>query len=279
VDLLGGRPRRALGRAALTIALLAALACGGGGGDDEAERGDADRSTTTEEGTTATSSEGAATTVPAEAPPVSEGGDVPATPAVSWVATAAVPTVEVFDEPDGEPAQTLDHPNENGAPLVFLVDGEPDGDWVPVNLPVRPNGSTGWVRAGDVTLSQNPYRIRVELDAHRITLIENGQPMLNEAIGVGTAETPTPGGVYYVKELLQPPDPDGAYGPYAYGLSGFSNELTSFAGGEGVIGIHGTNDPDSVGSDVSHGCIRVTNDTIQRLVDVVPLGTPVEILT
>lgn len=67
------------------------------------------------------------------------------------------------------------------------------------------------------------------------------------------------------------------YGPYAYGLSGFSNVLTEFNGGDGVIGIHGTNDPSSIGRDVSHRCIRMSNTGITTLAAILPLGTPVEI--
>ncbi len=68
--------------------------------------------------------------------------------------------------------------------------------------------------------------------------------------------------------------------PYAYGLSGFSNVLESFNGGNGVIGIHGNNDPSSIGGDVSSGCIRLHNDVITRMVEEigVPLGTPVEVV-
>jgi lipoprotein-anchoring transpeptidase ErfK/SrfK len=96
---------------------------------------------------------------------------------------------------------------------------------------------------------------------------------------VGRGQTPTPGGLYYIKELLRPPDPTTVYGPYAYGLSGFSNVLTSFAGGEGVVGIHGNNDPTVLGQDVSAGCIRMGNPEITRLVEQIglPLGVPVEI--
>jgi lipoprotein-anchoring transpeptidase ErfK/SrfK len=97
---------------------------------------------------------------------------------------------------------------------------------------------------------------------------------------VGRARTPTPGGRYYTKELLRPPRPDSVYGPYAYGLSGFSNELTTFDGGDGVIGIHGTNDPAGLGQDVSHGCIRMPNAEIVKLVEQIklPLGVPVDIM-
>jgi lipoprotein-anchoring transpeptidase ErfK/SrfK len=112
-----------------------------------------------------------------------------------------------------------------------------------------------------------------------LTVTEGEREVLRAPVGVGTTDTPTPGGRYYLKELLQPPTPDGPYGPYAYGLSGFSNVLTSFAGGEGVIGIHGTDAPDLVGTDVSNGCLRLANDVVVRLVEEVglPLGTPVVI--
>jgi lipoprotein-anchoring transpeptidase ErfK/SrfK len=60
-------------------------------------------------------------------------------------------------------------------------------------------------------------------------------------------------------------------------LSGFSNVIDEFRGGDGVIGIHGTNEPDAIGTDVSHGCIRMSNEAILELVPVLPLGTPVHI--
>jgi lipoprotein-anchoring transpeptidase ErfK/SrfK len=213
-------------------------------------------------------------------PPSSAGAAEAATPTANTVAEAVVPTVTVFAEPGGvgEPAHELAHPTDVGAPLVFLVE-EQQGEWLRVLLPVRPNGSEGWVRASDVTLSTHPYRIEVSLSAFRIKVFEGDTVIVEEPVGVGTGDTPTPNGRYYIKELLQPPNPGGAYGPFAYGLSGFSNQLTSFAGGDGVIGIHGTNDPSSLGRQVSHGCIRMSNEGITRLAGILPLGVPVEILS
>jgi lipoprotein-anchoring transpeptidase ErfK/SrfK len=52
---------------------------------------------------------------------------------------------------------------------------------------------------------------------------------------------------------------------------------TTFEGGDGQIGIHGTNQPEVLGQDVSHGCIRVANAVITRLARQLPLGTPVTI--
>lgn len=176
-----------------------------------------------------------------------------------------------------EPFVSLSNPTEVGAPLVFLV-SEEAGDWIRVLLPIRPNGSQGWLRTVDVELLEHRFRIEVDLGAHRITVTDGSKTILEAPIGIGTQDTPTPGGLFYIKELLQPPDPDTIYGPYAYGLSGFSNQLTSFAGGEGVIGIHGTNAPWTVGQDLSHGCIRMYNRDIKQLVPLLPLGTPVRIV-
>ena len=92
-------------------------------------------------------------------------------------------------------------------------------------------------------------------------------------VAIGTGATPTPIGDFYIIELLRPPTADGPYGPFAFGLSGFSETLTDYAGGQGVIGIHGTNDPASLGSDVSHGCVRVDNDVITEMAGELPLGT------
>jgi len=195
----------------------------------------------------------------------------------SVVAEAVVPAVRVFDEPGGERTHTLDNPTETGAPLVFLVEHEGEG-WHRVLLPVRPNGSTGWVRDEDVSLAAHRFRVEVELARHRIRVWKAGEVFLKAPIAVGTEDTPTPGGRFYIKELLRPPDPNSIYGAYAYGLSGFSNVYRSFNGGEGVIGIHGTNDPSVIGTDVSAGCIRMTNEDIEKLVPVLPLGTPVDIL-
>ena len=199
-------------------------------------------------------------------------------PGVSVVASATVPTVNVYATrgDTGEPKHRLSNPTEIGGPLVFLVENG-DKEWLNVNLPVRPNGSTGWIRASDVTLSEHNYRIVVEIAAHRITVTRGKDVMLSEPVALGRGDTPTPGGKFYTKELLQPPNPNTVYGPYAYGLSGFSNTLTSFAGTEAVIGIHGNNDPATLGKDVSAGCIRMSNPGITMLARTLPLGVPVEI--
>jgi lipoprotein-anchoring transpeptidase ErfK/SrfK len=128
-----------------------------------------------------------------------------------------------------------------------------------------------------VALALDPYRITVSLGRHRITVWKSGRSIASEPAGVGRSVLPTPTGVYYIADLLKQPDPRGAYGPYAFGLSAHSNVLYSFGGGAGQIGLHGTNEPGLLGANVSHGCIRVANSLITRLARILPLGTPVEI--
>lgn len=201
-------------------------------------------------------------------------------PGSSLVAQATPASVPIYDAPDTatKPKTTLSNPNPNGAPLVFLVKAH-QGAWYQVYLPIRPNNSTGWVQASQVTVAPNPYRLIVSGANHTLKLLKNDQVIETFPVGIGRDQYPTPGGVFFIKELLRPPDPNGAYGPYAYGLSGFSNvkELANFEGGEGTIGIHGTDDPSSIGSSVSHGCVRMRNEDITKLAGILPLGTPVEI--
>jgi lipoprotein-anchoring transpeptidase ErfK/SrfK len=104
------------------------------------------------------------------------------------------------------------------------------------------------------------------------------RPLTGEVSGRARhGPTPTPRGLYYIVELLQPRRADGSYGPFSFGLSAHSNVLKRFAGGDGRVGLHGTNQPGLIGSDVSHGCIRLRNEAVRRLAKILPLGTPVYI--
>jgi len=261
------RAKRAPAAAALTLLLLAsATGCGTGRTRQDTP--------STAVGNEVSASSSALS--PSARPPAAS---VPAAvPGPTLVAAAGAAQVQVFNaaRAGAPPRLVLPNPNTDGAPLVFLVDSTQPG-WVKVLLPARPNGSTGWVHARDVTLTADGYRLVVRRAAHRLDVNRGDTLLESDPIAVGTADTPTPGGRYYLTELLEQPNPRGPYGPYAYGLSGFSDVLHSFAGGAGVIGIHGTNQPELLGRDVSHGCIRVGNDAITRLSRLLPLGTPVTI--
>lgn len=190
-----------------------------------------------------------------------------------------VARVPVFRTPDGSVQQTLGRPRLTGGPLVLLVAQRwRTPAWLRVYLPVRPNGSTGWIRARDVRVVGMAYRLDLRTHAHQLHLLRDGVLIRSYPVGLGRAGTPTPGGTFYLTERVRLADPSGPYGPYAFGLSAFSPTLFSFAGGNGVIGLHGTNAPASVGASVSHGCIRMRNADITALARLLPLGTPVRVL-
>ncbi len=170
---------------------------------------------------------------------------------------------------------TLPNPSSIGVPLTLLVH-RVKGKWVQAYLPVRPDGSKGWVSERAVKLITTAYELQVHLRRHRLAVVVSNHVVHTFRIGVGRSVTPTPSGKYFITELLKQPDPAGPYGPYAFGLSAYSGVLTHFGrGGNGQIGIHGTDAPTLVGTDVSHGCIRLRNSDVLWLVHRLPLGTPV----
>jgi lipoprotein-anchoring transpeptidase ErfK/SrfK len=197
------------------------------------------------------------------------------------VAVADVASLPVYSAPNGRVTSQLPNPDPKNynQKQVFLVEQD-KGDWLQVSLPVPPNGQSGWIRTSQVIIRPNSYRVDVARSAHQVRIYKDDQLVKTYPAAIGTADTPTPGGTYFIRVLLKPPNPNGDYGPYAYGLSGYSAVLTTFDGGDGVIGIHGTDEPQVVGTDASHGCIRLRNADITDLVThyKLQLGTPVRIL-
>ena len=170
---------------------------------------------------------------------------------------------------------TLPQRTATHSPRVLLV-RQVRHEWVEVALPVRPNGSTGWVAASDVRVEPVRVRITISLSARRLTLSMPGSPDRSVTVSVGSPANPTPTGTFFVTDRVRPDDPNGAYGAFALGLSAHSDTLSEFGSGDGQVGIHGTNDRAGLGRAVSHGCIRVPDEMTARLA-LVPLGAPVMI--
>ncbi len=200
----------------------------------------------------------------------------PSTPAI--VADAIVPSVGLYHAPgDAEPADSLDNPTWEGLPGVYLV-MQQWGDWLEVQVSMRPNESTAWIRAADVSIRQTQFRIVVNISQRSLVAYNGATPFLETQVAVGTGSTPTPTGNYFVDGTVQVTDPTGPYGAYQMSVAAFSDVHYSFGGGIGQIALHGTNNPALLGMPASNGCVRMTNEAITVLANTAPPGTPVTII-
>jgi lipoprotein-anchoring transpeptidase ErfK/SrfK len=206
----------------------------------------------------------------------------PAPPAPSVTATQKVPEISAYqDAVESSPVVTkLSDKTEYDVPRTFLVtDQSSHPGWLNVLLPIRPNGASGWIKASDVTLGTSEFEIKIELGAHKLSLLKLGQPVLESGTVNGKEQTPTPPGKFYVTDPVDlQTTPNTGYGVFALGISGYSDVLTSFKGGPGQLAVHGTGNNGEIGQDISNGCIRVPNDIILQLAMQAPLGTPVTIV-
>lgn len=107
------------------------------------------------------------------------------------------------------------------------------------------------------------YRIIVDLSDRRLYLLDGNTVVKSYPVGIGKMLTKTPTGEYTI--INKEPNPGGPFGAFWMGLS------------KPHYGIHGTNDPSSIGRQVSHGCIRMYNQDVLELASLVPIHTRVTI--
>jgi hypothetical protein len=167
---------------------------------------------------------------------------------------------------------------EDGLPEVYLVlrahwnrDGQ---EWVKLRVPMRPDGTTGWVRRRDLAgFGVTHALLVVDRRGLRIYLYEHGQRVWSAPVAVGKPSTPTPSGHFWIREKIPIRDRSSGYWPYALGTSDYST-LTEWPKG-GVIGIHGPYyEASAIPGQISHGCIRLRTWDDAWLARHVGIGTP-----
>lgn len=212
---------------------------------------------------------------PPPAPPPAPPAPPPTEAPASVLVADALGAVTVYGSANGSVINHISGTNVVGQREAFLVTDASVPGWYQVELPVKPNGSTGWIQASSVTTRQDTYYIRVHQSEFKLDLFQNGQLQQSFRVAVGAPSTPTPTGNFFVYAAQ-----DWNSAPYAVGifaLSGFSPVLDNWPGG-GRAGIHGWIDPSVLGTRASHGCVRMSGPDFARLMHTLPLGTPVEIL-
>jgi hypothetical protein len=168
---------------------------------------------------------------------------------------------------------------EDGVPEVYvvlqskLIEGQ-DQAWLQIRIPGRPNGRKGWVREEQLSnLKTITTHLTIDRGALKATLRKNGRKIWSSPVGVGRPGLETPAGRFWIRERLSNLGGSPVYGPWAFGTSAYSDKLTDWPGG-GVVGIHGTNEPQLIPGRPSHGCVRVPNRRIRKLAKLMPVGTP-----
>lgn len=169
---------------------------------------------------------------------------------------------------------------EDGFPEVYLLlrqyTDDNQREWVQIRVPKRPNGRTGWVpRDALGPYNVNRFQLVVSRKTLRAKLYKRGKVVWSARVGVGASSTRTPAGRFWVREKFRFKNTP-VYGTHAIGTSAYAPTLSDWPNG-GVVGIHGTNQPELIPGRPSHGCIRVRNSDIARLWRIIPLGTPVRI--
>ncbi len=173
----------------------------------------------------------------------------------------------------GEPSGPADEPPERvGQPLGPA--GEP-----PRPADEAPGEGSEPPPAGDVPTEAGagPLRIVINIPAFRLSLFSGGRLMKDYPIAVGKSVSPSRTGTCTIVRKIKnptwyppdggPPVPPGPDNPIASRWIGLS-----WPG----YGIHGTNNPSSIGHAVTLGCIRMRDEDVRELYDIVPIDTPVE---
>jgi len=166
---------------------------------------------------------------------------------------------------------------EDGFPEVYLVlasvQDAAGRAWVRLRLPQKPNNVTGWAlrsALGDFHVVHT--KLVVDRLRLRLTLYDHGHAIFRAPVGVGKPSTPTPAGSFWIREKFRVAG-SALYGARAMGTAAYSDTLTDWPGG-GIVGLHGTSEPQLIPGRPSHGCVRLRNRDIARLYELAPVGTP-----
>jgi lipoprotein-anchoring transpeptidase ErfK/SrfK len=207
------------------------------------------------------------------------------------VGLANWPEIPVYDWPFGEPRTLLDvndidarqqpvpllnTSGPGGALVLRVLAGGADDQWLLVQVPTRPNNSYAWVRSSHFDLGFTNRRIEVDLAGPgKLTVFENAEPIMTAPIVQGRDARPSVRTIGFIENGVPGKRLSPAYGLAVIRMAVFSEALGTFGGGLPHSFLHGTNQPELMGQRVSSGEIRVANDTLESLIDVVSPGTPV----
>lgn len=191
-------------------------------------------------------------------------------------------------------------PNENNKVLVRIASTRPitgertklpvldrkrdakDKLWLYVRTPGRANGQPnppkkGWITSDSTKRTKTVWHLVEDLSSRTLRVYRAGNQVKKYKTIVGAPSTATPRGEFFVEESIHLPK-NAAGEPYALALSARSNVFQEFEGGPGQVAIHGRNNiGGTLGTAVSHGCIRASTGAVTWLAKHIGQGVPVTI--
>jgi hypothetical protein len=153
------------------------------------------------------------------------------------------------------------------------VDGQ---RWLKVRLPAwfSHGMPSGWLNAKHASLNVNRWRVEVSRERGILKILHNGRVVRSARVGTGTSSTPTPRGLNATYDHWR--STEAVLGDWTVSLTTSSPEVPVFGGQQAVVAIHGWHAGGGGSGSVSHGCVRVADDSLMRMMALkLPVGTPV----
>jgi hypothetical protein len=163
--------------------------------------------------------------------------------------------------------------------LLVLASRTVDGQrWLKVRLPAwfSHGMPSGWLNSKFAALSVNRWRVEVSRAQGTLTILHDGRVVRSAHVGTGTAATPTPRGLNATYDHWR--STEAVLGDWTVSLTTSSPQVPVFGGQQAVVAIHGWHAGGGASGSVSHGCVRVSSDSLMRMVALqLPVGTPVHV--
>ena len=192
--------------------------------------------------------------------------------------------MEVFYSPDQTSATTniISNPGPFEGTRILETTGRETEEFVEVILPVTPNNTSGWLIKEDITIAESENLIIVDLSERKAALYVGADLIAEAPVAIGAPNTPTPALEAIIDAIWERSSSEtklpSLYGQRLFGLNKHSEVLSDFDGRRPALAIHGTDEPNLIGSAVSNGCIRMHNDDMAIFAEHVTLGTRVSII-
>jgi hypothetical protein len=161
--------------------------------------------------------------------------------------------------------------------LLVLEAREVDGvRWLRVRLPAwfSHGMPSGWLNAQRVKVRVNHWRLEISREQGTLKVVHDGKIVRTAHVGTGTSSTPTPRGLHATYDHWR--SNHAVLGDWTVSLTTHSPQVPVFDGIQAVVAIHGWHAAGGGQGAVSHGCVRVADDSLMRMVALeLPIGTPV----